>query len=286
MNLIKEEAVTNEDLAAVSYSAAAAAVYSRIYQQPPPPFAAMPYASTPYSSLYHQSPYMMRTTYGQPQPQPPPLSPLDTYSHSPPATATANNNSTYVSPPAQLSPHVKPGQSVLRDKRTTLSTSVSNNNSNGGNFKVPSGKEGSLKHRILTRPPGESASVSSRKRLPATGSALSPPTTPTKPALNTNNNTVPGNFTKGSMIQLATGQLRRVEDMTTEDFVLSAEKSPELRLAESTVVLIAENPKTGTATITLSYNKNRTQVSFISSIIDFNLFRTYIHQLRNFKYNP
>lgn len=151
---------------------------------------------------------------------------------------------------------MKPGQSVLRDKRSIIGPA-------GPGFKVPSGKEGSLKHRILTRPPGENTAIHgsvSRKRM--SSSALSPPATPTKPALNTNNNTVPGNFTKGSLIQLASGELRRVEDMRTEDFVLSAEKCPELRLAESTVVKIEENPITGTSKITLSYNQNRTQVSF------------------------
>lgn len=76
-----------------------------------------------------------------------------------------------------------------------------------------------------------------------------------------NNNTVGGNFAKGSLIQLANGELRRVEDMRTEDFVLSAQQSPELRLADSTVVRIKESNATGTAIITLSYNQRRTQVS-------------------------
>lgn len=137
---------------------------------------------------------------------------------------------------------------------------------------MPSGKEGSLKHRILTRP-GDiiqqsrvpldlqkgiettKLSDSTKKRLTAT---VSPPRSPAKAG---NNNVVPvGNFTKGSLIQLANGELRRVEDMRTEDFVHSAERSPELRLADSTVVRIEENPIVGTSTITLSYNQRRTQV--------------------------
>lgn len=130
---------------------------------------------------------------------------------------------------------------------------------------VPSGKEGSLKHRILTRPADQG-----RRRPPT----LSPPATPTKttptaaatPSTATphssplNNNTLPGNFAKGSLIQLASGELRKVEDMRTEDFVHSAESNPELRLAESTVVRIEENPIVGTVTVTLSYNQNRHQV--------------------------
>ena len=68
------------------------------------------------------------------------------------------------------------------------------------------------------------------------------------------------NFTKGSLIQLANGELRRVEDMRTEDFVTSAERSPVLRLDPSTVVRIQECAG-GTAKLTLSYGEFRTQVS-------------------------
>ncbi|GLV45555.1 Ataxin 1 [Carabus blaptoides fortunei] len=226
-------------------AAAAAAAYSRLYPAPPG-FAGLSYQSGlsgHYGGLY-PTPYtpIIRTNFVQP----PPLSPLETYS---PPTSLVGAQS-----------HVKPGQSVLREKRSVIGPA-------GPGFKVPSGKEGSLKHRILTRPPGENTSIHgivSRKRM--SSSALSPPATPTKPPLNTNNNTVPGNFTKGSLIQLASGELRRVEDMRTEDFVLSAEKCPELRLAESTVVRIEENPITGTSKITLSYNQNRTQVEFEATL--------------------
>lgn len=113
------------------------------------------------------------------------------------------------------SPPVKPGQSLLRP-----------------------GKEGSLKHRILARPPE----------------------TPKRRSVAPHNT----NFTKGSLIQLASGELRRVEDMRTEDFVSSAEKSPALRLDPSTVVRIQEGSG-GTARLTLSYGEHNTQVGVISS---------------------
>jgi hypothetical protein len=196
------------------------------------------------------------------------LQPLETYS---PTTPTAITSSTFLSPPSTFSPPspVKPGQSVLRDKRitsqTAQQTAQTQSNHQSVAFKVPSGKEGSLKHRILTRPEDGGRNIAPldlqkpaetpRKRLNAT---MSPPRSPKK-AVN-NNNTVLSNFTKGSLIQLASGELRKIEDMRTEDFVSSAENSPELRLAESTVVRIEENPATGTATITLSYNQRRTQV--------------------------
>lgn len=91
---------------------------------------------------------------------------------------------------------------------------------------APRGKEGSLKHRLL-----------SRERIPP-----------------------PGRFSRGALIQLGTGQLRRVEDMRTEDFVMSADSNPEMRLADSTVVKLLRRPAADSVTLTLSYNGNRAQV--------------------------
>lgn len=71
----------------------------------------------------------------------------------------------------------------------------------------------------------------------------------------TNNNNAPTNFTKGSLIELANGQLRRVEDMRTEDFISSSHKNPVLQLADTTVVKITEQPST--VLITFSYNHNK-----------------------------
>ncbi|XP_068918206.1 uncharacterized protein Atx-1 [Tenebrio molitor] len=225
-----------------------------------------PQFTTMYQSHY---PPMIRSTFPATS-----LQPLETYS---PTTPTAITSSTFLSPPSTFSPPspVKPGQSVLRDKRitsqTAQQTAQTQSNHQSVAFKVPSGKEGSLKHRILTRPEDGGRNIAPldlqkpaetpRKRLNAT---MSPPRSPKK-AVN-NNNTVLSNFTKGSLIQLASGELRKIEDMRTEDFVSSAENSPELRLAESTVVRIEENPATGTATITLSYNQRRTQVEVESTM--------------------
>lgn len=236
--------------------------YSRMFTHPQFP---------PFSYLYQQQPYLLRPNF-----QPAPMSPLESYS---PTTPTGNNTATFLSPPANYSPPStsKTGQTVLREKRTPPIPQVQQNSlpppSPSHTFKVPSGKEGSLKHRILTRPedalsapldlqkPSTSDVGGSRsKRL---SNVMSPPRSPKKPL---NNNTVPGNFAKGSLIQLANGEMRRVEDMRTEDFITSAEKSPELRLAESTVVRISDNPHTGTATITLTYNDRRDQVEVESSL--------------------
>ncbi|KAK4886646.1 hypothetical protein RN001_002917 [Aquatica leii] len=128
---------------------------------------------------------------------------------------------------------------------------------------------------ILTRP-GDSAllarnsidqqkegprlSETTRKRLTAT---VLPSRSPAKAG--NNNIVLVGNFTKGSLIQLVNGELRSAEDMRTKNFINSAERSPELRLADSTVVRTEENPITGTGTVTLSYNQRRTQVKFEAS---------------------
>ncbi|TTL88699.1 Ataxin-1-like [Bagarius yarrelli] len=46
----------------------------------------------------------------------------------------------------------------------------------------------------------------------------------------------PSHFTKGAIIQLATGELKRVEDLQTQDFVRSAEASTGLKIDSSMVV--------------------------------------------------
>ncbi|KAL1129207.1 hypothetical protein AAG570_013737 [Ranatra chinensis] len=99
----------------------------------------------------------------------------------------------------------------------------------GNPFKAPPGKEGSLKHRIL--------------RKKATG--------PVAPAT--------ASFNRGSLIQLANGELKRVEDMRTEDFINSAQQSTAHRLDPSTVVRI-DNPNEATTLLTLSYGQTRSQV--------------------------
>lgn len=49
--------------------------------------------------------------------------------------------------------------STYRTEPKEKESNVSNNNGKAVDFKIPSGKEGSLKHRILTRPYGEKDAV-------------------------------------------------------------------------------------------------------------------------------
>lgn len=67
------------------------------------------------------------------------------------------------------------------------------------------------------------------------------------------------NFTRGSLIELSNGSLRRVEDLRTEDFIMSAEKSVDLQLADSTVVKIISS-NNNYVMITFSYDNNRSKV--------------------------
>ena len=72
----------------------------------------------------------------------------------------------------------------------------------------------------------------------------------------------PAHFTKGSIIQLANGELKRVEDLRTDDFVQSAEVSPDLKIDSSTVVKIEESPERSTTCMLLGFSvgEHRIQV--------------------------
>ena len=72
---------------------------------------------------------------------------------------------------------------------------------------------------------------------------------------------VPPPFIKGSIIQLATGDLKRVEDLTTEDFIHSTRLCPDLKLETSTVVKIEDGSDSGSTHITFTINSSKTQVS-------------------------
>ncbi|XP_076821091.1 ataxin-1-like isoform X2 [Clavelina lepadiformis] len=53
-----------------------------------------------------------------------------------------------------------------------------------------------------------------------------------------NNGLYPAHFKKGALIQLATGEIKCVEDLTMEDFQKSTESSTDLKLDISTVIKI------------------------------------------------
>lgn len=85
--------------------------------------------------------------------------------------------------------------------------------------------------------------------------AASTPPVPPAPSL-------PPYFVKGSIIQLADGELKRVEDLKTDDFIQSAEISSDLKIDSSTVVRIeGSHDSPNSAVVQFAVGEHRTQVS-------------------------
>lgn len=72
--------------------------------------------------------------------------------------------------------------------------------------------------------------------------------------------TLPPYFMKGSIIQLANGELKKVEDLKTEDFIQSAEISSDLKIDSSTVERIDDSHTPGIAMIQFAVGEHRAQV--------------------------
>ncbi|XP_024150269.1 ataxin-1a [Oryzias melastigma] len=86
--------------------------------------------------------------------------------------------------------------------------------------------------------------------------ALSPPSSTAA------SSSLPPYFIKGSIIQLADGELKRVEDLRTEDFIQSAEISSELKIDSSTVERIEGSQTSANfAVVQFSVGEHRSQVS-------------------------
>ena len=175
-----------------------------------------------------------------------------------------------------------------------------------------SGKEGSMKHRILIRPDSDEDSrglpeepVSKRSKFSSLGSSGShhesshrgerrhhsvphnpvgqqnfqpdhdshgqssgyPPAPTASPPPGSSHLQYPSHFMKGSIIQLANGSLKRVEELQTEDFVNSAEISADLKVDSSTVEKIEENLEAGTAMLSFSVGEHKVQVRLIADEI-------------------
>ena len=61
--------------------------------------------------------------------------------------------------------------------------------------------------------------------------------------------------------QLTNGDLKRVESLSTEDFIRSAKSSPEVKIDQSTVTAIEPCNERGTVMITFSVGKENVKVS-------------------------
>ncbi|KAM4687321.1 ataxin-1 [Discoglossus pictus] len=73
--------------------------------------------------------------------------------------------------------------------------------------------------------------------------------------------TLPPYFMKGSIIQLANGELKKVEDLKTEDFIQSADISNDLKIDSSTVERIDNSHSQGIAVVQFAVGEHRAQVS-------------------------
>lgn len=67
-------------------------------------------------------------------------------------------------------------------------------------------------------------------------------------------------FTKGSLIELASGRLKRVEELRTEDFLRSADTSPEFHLSTCIVLLISPSSVHGFSHLQVHMTDLNTQV--------------------------
>lgn len=79
------------------------------------------------------------------------------------------------------------------------------------------------------------------------------------------------------MIELSNGTLRKVEELRTEDFVMSAEKSDSLQIEDSTVVRIQPPSNSSNCVIiTFSYENNKSKVSLNEAKLNSHISREFV----------
>lgn len=106
------------------------------------------------------------------------------------------------------------------------------------------------------------AVVQAQLHLPIVPPGLVAPSAPPPPSSTGVPPSLPPYFIKGSIIQLADGELKRVEDLKTEDFIQSAEISSELKIDSSTVERIeGSHTSPNFAVVQFSVGEHRAQVS-------------------------
>ncbi|KAI4891212.1 hypothetical protein NFI96_033046 [Prochilodus magdalenae] len=103
--------------------------------------------------------------------------------------------------------------------------------------------------------PGFSTGVVASPTPVLTSAPTSPQNAPLSPSA-----ALPPYFMKGSIIQLADGELKRVEDLRTEDFLQSAEVSGELKIDSSTVERIDSSRTPDAVIIQFSVGEHKAQV--------------------------
>ncbi|NXP54151.1 ATX1L protein, partial [Heliornis fulica] len=145
------------------------------------------------------------------------------------------------------SPRVVSPEEPVRQRQLTKGTVIAN----GKPVLVPVGSEpirSSTSETLVRRSPEAQARGSALEKDPA---QLQPPSSSHPPS----------HFMKGAIIQLATGELKRVEDLQTQDFVRSAEVSGGLKIDSSTVVDIQESQWPGLVTLHFVVGEQQSKVS-------------------------
>uniref|UniRef100_A0A914W3N7 AXH domain-containing protein n=1 Tax=Plectus sambesii TaxID=2011161 RepID=A0A914W3N7_9BILA len=94
---------------------------------------------------------------------------------------------------------------------------------------------------------------------PRTGPTELGATLPTQPYY-------PSHFMRGTVIQLASGELKRVEELNTEDFIRSASLSDDLKMDSSTVVRVEEKTKDTSVLLCFSVGEHKVQVSVEATV--------------------
>ncbi|KFQ45005.1 Ataxin-1 [Nestor notabilis] len=116
---------------------------------------------------------------------------------------------------------------------------------------------------LTTQPAYQATMVQAQIHLPVVQSIASPAAAPP---------TLPPYFMKGSIIQLANGELKKVEDLKTEDFIQSAEISNDLKIDSSTVERIEDSHSPGIAVIQFAVGEHRAQVMTTRVLVEYPFF--------------
>lgn len=108
------------------------------------------------------------------------------------------------------------------------------------------------------------AVVAAPSPTPAPVPAPAPVSIQASPSISSSSSPValPPFFMRGSIIQLADGELKRVEDLKTEDFIQSAEISSELKIDSSTVERIDSGKSPNAVVIQFSVGELKAQVNY------------------------
>ena len=131
----------------------------------------------------------------------------------------------------------------------------------------PGGPESGLGLGPKTRTPfvgSGSPAAGSSPTSTATLSSMQPSPAPSHtPHQSGTSSEFPTHFRFGSLIQLSSGDLKTVESLTTQDFIHSAETSPDVRIDHSIVTSVEIKMEKGTANISFSVGKQKVQVCTI-----------------------